>query len=75
MVCLWFFKIIFVFNFVFFIDLLVMLNFDNDFVLSLFGNGFFIVKFVYNVLFIDYRLLCCLLFLEYFLELMDVCIN
>lgn len=75
MACSWLFKIISVFNFAFFIDSLVTSNSDNDFVLSLFGNGFSIVKSAYNALLIDYRLLCCLLFLEHSLELMDVRIN
>lgn len=48
---------------------------DNDFVVYFFGNGFFIVKVVYNVLFIDYRFMCGFLFLEYFLELMEVYID
>ena len=75
MACSWLLKIMSVFNFAFWIDSVVTSNSDNDFVNDLFGNGFSIVKSAYNALLIDFRLLCCLLFLEHSLELMEVRIN
>jgi len=72
MACSWLLKIISFFNFAFWIDSIATSHSDNDWVVSLFGNGFSIVKSAYNALLIDYRLLCCLLFLEHALELTEV---
>ncbi|KXJ19148.1 hypothetical protein AC249_AIPGENE11814 [Exaiptasia diaphana] len=69
--CSWFLKTISLFNFAFWIDSIITTPTDNEFVMKLFGKGFFIVKAAYNALIIDYRLLCCLLFLEHALELED----
>lgn len=75
MACSWLLKIISVFNFAFWVDSVVTSRSDNEFVVKLFGDGFSIVKSAYNALLIDYRLLCCLLFLEHSLELMEVRTN
>ena len=69
--CSWFLKTISLFNFALWIDSIITTPTDNEFVMKLFGNGFFVVKAAYNALIIDYRLLCCLLFLEHALELED----
>ena len=75
MACSWLLKIISFFNFAFWIDSIATSHSDNDWVVGLFGNGFSIVKSAYNALLIDYRLLCCLLFLEHALELTEVRVN
>ena len=75
MACSWLLKIISFFNFAFWIDSVATSHSDNDWVVSLFGSGFSIVKSAYNALLIDYRLLCCLLFLEHALELTEVRTN
>ena len=72
MACSWLLKIISFFNFAFWIDSIVTSNYDNEWVVHLFGQGFSIVKAAYNALVIDYRLLCCLIFLEHALELTEV---
>ena len=72
MACSWLLKIISFFNFAFWIDSIVTSNYDNEFVVNLFGKGFSIVKAAYNALVTDYRLLCCLVFLEHALELTEV---
>ncbi|XP_032239948.2 uncharacterized protein LOC116619350 [Nematostella vectensis] len=70
--CSWYLKTISLFNFAFWVDSIITTNSDNEFVEKLFGSGFSIVKAAYNALIIDYRLLCCLLFLEHALEMEDV---
>ena len=70
--CSWLLKIISFFNFAFWIDSIVTSRADNKFVENVFGDGFSIIKSAYNALLIDYSLLCCLLFLEHSLELMEV---
>ena len=70
--CSWLLKIISLFNFAFWIDSIVTSNDDNEWVVHLFGQGFSIVKAAYNALVTDYRLLCCLVFLEHALELTEV---
>ena len=75
MACSWLLKIISFFNFACWIDSIATSYSDNDWVVSLFGSGFSIVKSAYNALLIDYRLLCCLLFLEHALELTEVRTN
>ena len=75
MACSWLLKIMSFFNFAFWIDSIATSHSDNEWVVSLFGNGFSIVKAAYNALLIDYRLLCCLLFLEHALELTEVRAN
>ena len=72
MACSWLLKIISFFNFAFWIDSIVTSNYDNVWAVHLFGQGFSIVKAAYNALLIDYRLLCCLVFLEHALELTEV---
>ena len=72
MACSWLLKIISFFNFAFWIDSIVTSNHDNEWVVHLFGQGFSIVKAAYNALVTDYRLLCCLVFLEHALELTEV---
>ena len=72
MACSWLLKIISFFNFAFWIDSIVTSNYDNAWAVHLFGHGFSIVKAAYNALLIDYRLLCCLVFLEHALELTEV---
>ena len=72
MACAWLLKIISFFNFAFWIDSIVTSNYDNVWAVHLFGQGFSIVKAAYNALLIDYRLLCCLVFLEHALELTEV---
>ena len=72
MACSWLLKIISLFNFAFWIDSIVTSNHDNAWVVHLFGQGFSIVKAAYNALVTDYRLLCCLVFLEHALELTEV---
>ncbi|XP_031571752.1 uncharacterized protein LOC116305891 [Actinia tenebrosa] len=67
--CSWFLKTISLFNFAMWIDSIVTTHTDNAFVMELFGDGFSIVKTVYNTLIIDYRLLCSILFLEHALEI------
>lgn len=69
MACSWFLKILSFFNFAFWVDSIVTSHYDNVWVVHLFGQGFSIVKAAYNALLIDYRLLCCLVFLEHALEL------
>ena len=75
MACSWLLKIMSFFNFAFWIDSIATSRTDNEWVVGLFGKGFSIVKAAYNALLIDYRLLCCLLFLEHSLELTEVRTN
>ena len=56
-------------NFVFWIDAIVHVNEDDKYSASVYGQAFWILKATYNALVIDYRLMCCLLFLEHAVEI------
>ena len=72
MACSWYLKVISLLNFACWVDSIAVAESDSLFLTSNFGNWFSVVKTAYNALVTDYRLLCCLLFLEHALEMKHV---
>lgn len=61
-------KIVSYFNFVMWLDSMMMGHKGNPFLEKTFGKGFSIVAFALSALLIDYHLLCCLIFAEHSIE-------
>ena len=58
----WYFVVLALFNFIMWEDSILTSHLDDEYSKDLYGNGFTIFKATYNSLLIDYRLMCCLLF-------------
>ena len=67
----WYFQILSMLNFILWEDSILTTHADDEYSKTLYGNGFSIVKAAYNSLLIDYRLMCCLIFLEHAVEIKD----
>ena len=67
----WYFQILSLMNFILWEDSIMTSHVDDKYSKSLYGDGFSILKTTYNALLIDYRLMCCLIFLEHSIEVRD----
>ena len=65
----WYFAVLSLYNFIMWDDSILTSHLDDSYSKQLYGNGFTIFKATYNSLLIDYRLMCCLLFVEHAVEI------
>ena len=65
----WYFNILSFMNFVLWVDSILLTHEDDKYVIIAYSDAFSIFKAAYNALLIDYRLMCCLIFLEHSFEI------
>ena len=68
----WYFQVLSLFNFILWEESILTVHKDDEYMKLMYGNWTSMLKGLYNALLIDYRLMCCLIFLENSIEVKEL---